>query len=205
MTGPIILDDFNIHYGKSGNKDSDAFFDLLYTTKFQRHVRLPKHIIGNILDLVMTPSSGSIVTSVTVGSIAHRSPRYDVSDGGLPAHQSPRCDISDGGVPVHRSPRCALHTPCTNAESKEKQVSYRKYVAINSTKFRSDVELSHLLTSPCNNIAGPNTLWHTKEVLLSENLGKPSRSGGSQNCRFIAKSTRNCAVLHTQCLTFAAN
>ncbi|KAI0222121.1 Serine/threonine-protein phosphatase with EF-hands pef-1 [Lamellibrachia satsuma] len=79
-TGPIILDDFNIHYGKSGNKDFDDFFDLLYTTKFQRHVRLPKHTIGNILDLVMTPSSGSIVTSVTVGSIAHRSPRYDVSD-----------------------------------------------------------------------------------------------------------------------------
>ena len=108
LTGIIILADFNIHYGKAGNKDSNDFFDLLHATNLQQHVRRPTHTIGNILDLVITPSSGSVVTSATVGSL-----------------------LTD-----HHAVHCLLQAP--KPDRTKKQISYRKYAAINSTKFRSD-------------------------------------------------------------------
>ena len=112
LTGLIILGDFNIHYGKAGNKDSNDFFDLLHATNLQQHVRRPTHTIGNILDFVITPPSGSVVTSVTVGSL-----------------------LTD-----HHAVHCLLQAPMPDRT--KKQISYRKYAAINSTKFRSDFELS---------------------------------------------------------------
>ena len=69
QTGLIIMGDFNIHCGKAGNKDSHDFCDLLHSTNLQQHVRDPTHTIGNILDLVMSPSTGCVVTSVEVGSL----------------------------------------------------------------------------------------------------------------------------------------
>ena len=51
----------------------------------------------------------------------------------------------------HHAVHCTLQTPKQNG--RKKHVSYRKYAAINSTKCRSDVEVLHLITSPCNNIA----------------------------------------------------
>ena len=164
-TGLIILDDVNIHYGKAGNKDSNDFFDLLHALNLQQHVRPPAHTICNIQDLVITPSSGSVVKSVTVGSL-----------------------FTD-----HHAVHCLLQAP--KSDRTKKQVFFRKYTAINSTKFKSDFELSHLVTSPCNNIADlsqqydstlkgllnshaplitrsvtvrPNTPWHSNELSLAK-------------------------------------
>ena len=69
LTGLIILGDFNIHYGNAGNKYSHDFCDLLHSTNLQQHVHDPTQTIGNILDLVISPSSASVVTSVEVGSL----------------------------------------------------------------------------------------------------------------------------------------
>lgn len=55
FTGLIILNNFNIHYGKAGNKDSNNFCDLLHATNLQQHIRDPTHAIGNIL---ISSSSG---------------------------------------------------------------------------------------------------------------------------------------------------
>ena len=88
----------------------------------------------------------------------------------------------------HHAVHCLLQAP--KPDRKKKHVSYRKYAAIDTTKFRS--ELSHLITIPCNDVddlseeydtslkelldrhaplitrpitVRPNTPWHTIELL----------------------------------------
>ena len=138
LTGLIILGDFNIHYGKAGNKDSNDFSDILHAANLRQHVRNPTHTIGNILDLVITPSSGSAVTSVTVGSL--------LTDHHVVTSVTVGFLLTD-----HHAVHCLLQAP--KPDRMKKQISYRKYAAIISTKFISKFELSYLVTSPCNNIA----------------------------------------------------
>ena len=141
LIGLIMLGDFNIHYGKAGNRDSSDFSDLQHATNLQQHVRLLTHTIGNIVDLVMTSSSRSVVTLATVGSLL------------IDQHA------------VH----CLLQAP--KPDRTNKQVSYRKYAAINSTTFRSDFELSHLATRTCSNIADLSQQYdYTLKGLLNSHI-----------------------------------
>ena len=124
------------------------------------------------LALVISPSSGSVVTSVEVGSL-----------------------LTD-----HHAVHCLTQAP--KPDRKKTHVSYRKYAAIDTTKFRS--EQSHLITSPCNDIddlseeydtslkelldrhaplitrpitVRPNTPWHTIELLHAKRKLTQKRSG----------------------------
>ena len=124
-----------------------------------------QHILNNIFKFGhplhwASQSSGSVVTSVVVVSL-----------------------LTD-----HRGVHCLLQAP--KPDRKKKHVSYWKYAATDSTKFRS--ELSHWITSPCQNnadlseedntwlkelldrhgplvtrpiIVRPNTPWHITELL----------------------------------------
>ena len=68
-SGLVILGDFNVHYGSSGDNDACMLADILHSTNFQQHVSSATHCRGNILDLVITPSTNSVITDVSVESL----------------------------------------------------------------------------------------------------------------------------------------
>ena len=91
--------------------------DILHATNLRQHFRI-RHTIGNILDLVITPSSGSVVTSVTV----------------LTDHHVVTSVTVESLLTDHHAVHCLLQAP--KPDRTKKQISYHKYAAINSTKFR---------------------------------------------------------------------
>ena len=137
----------------------------------------------------------------TMASIIIPMPRGDVRHTwAIKCHQATtRLQASIHGLTVgslltdHHAVHCLLQAP--KPDRTKKQICYRKYAGINSTKFRSDFELIHLVTSPCNNIADlsqqydstlkgllnslvplitwsitvrPNTPWYSNELSLAK-------------------------------------
>ena len=69
QTGLIILGDFNVHYGNVDDKNASDFAAILNDTNLQQHVKSATHYRDNILDLVITPVTGSVLTDVSVESL----------------------------------------------------------------------------------------------------------------------------------------
>ena len=53
--------DFNVHLDVSDNADTIAFADLLESLCLTQHVKSPTHVMGHILDLIITRSSDNII------------------------------------------------------------------------------------------------------------------------------------------------
>ena len=62
----VILVDFNVHYGNVDDKNTSDFAAILNDTNLQQHVKSATHYRDNILDSVITPVTGSVVTDVSV-------------------------------------------------------------------------------------------------------------------------------------------
>ena len=60
------MGDFNVHYGHVDDKNASDLAAILNDTNLQQHVKSATHYRDNILDLVITPVTGSISTDVSV-------------------------------------------------------------------------------------------------------------------------------------------
>ena len=56
-----IYGDFNVHLDVSDDADTIAFADLLESLCLTQHVKSPTHVMGHILDLIITRSSDNII------------------------------------------------------------------------------------------------------------------------------------------------
>ena len=68
-TGLTICGDFNVYYGNDDDKDARDLAAILNDSNLQQHVTSPTHCRGNILDLVISPVTGSVLTDVSVESL----------------------------------------------------------------------------------------------------------------------------------------
>ena len=111
----LIVGDFNIHVNIPNDSKATQFLDLLSSLGLDQHVDKPTHISGNTLDLIITRSFDSLVST---------SPSIDYlfSD-----HMTVLCDIT-------------LKKP----PPKTKIVTYRKIKAIDREKLRGELRSSQL-------------------------------------------------------------
>ena len=122
VTGLIILGDFNVHYGNGDDKDARDLAAILNDINLQQLVTSSTHCRGNILDLVISPVTGSVLTDVSVESL-------------LTDHHVIMCKL------VSSKPR-----------SVQKEIFYRKYASIDMKQFTCDLIDSPLVTSPADDI-----------------------------------------------------
>ncbi len=61
----MVVGDFNFHVNKSGDKQACKFLSLCQSFNLKQHVSVTAHRRRNTLDLVMTRSEDSLVSSVT--------------------------------------------------------------------------------------------------------------------------------------------
>ena len=65
-SGIIIVGDFNVRYGDDSDPHARALRDVLSDANLRQNVTDATHNHGNVLDLVITASSSSLVTGVSV-------------------------------------------------------------------------------------------------------------------------------------------
>ena len=65
----IVLGNSNVHYGNDDDKDARDLVAILSDINLQQQVISPTHCRGNILDLVISPVTGSVPTDVSVESL----------------------------------------------------------------------------------------------------------------------------------------
>ena len=135
-SGLVIIGDFNVHYGSSNDNDACMLADILHSTNFQQHVSSATHCRGNILDLVITPSTNSVITDVSVESL-------------MTDHHAITCKM------VYTKPRPLRKT-----------IEYRKYAAINTNVFAHDLNKSTLVTCPASDIDSLFEQYNTGIVSL---------------------------------------
>ena len=122
QTGLIILGDFNVHYGNVDDKNASDLAAILNDTNLQQHVKSATHYRDNILDLVITPVTGSVLTDVSVESL-------------LTDHHIIVCKL------VSNKPRPI-----------RKEIIYRNISAIDKQTFARDLLDSPLVTTPADDI-----------------------------------------------------
>ena len=96
--------------------------DILHSTNFQKHVSSATHCRGNIPDLVITPSTNSVITDVSVESL-----------------------MTD-----HHAITCGM--VCTKLRPLREKRKYRKFAAIDNNLFAHDLNNSTLVTCPASDI-----------------------------------------------------
>ena len=121
-SGLIILGDFNVHYGNDDDKDARDLAAIISDINLHQHVTSPTHCRGNILDLVISPVTGSVLTDVSVESLLTN------------LHVIIRKLFSAKLRPVR------------------KEIFYREYAAIDMKQFQRDLIDSPMVTSPANDI-----------------------------------------------------
>ena len=122
QTGLVILGDFNVHYGNVDDKNASDLAAILNDTNLQQHVTSATHYRDNILDLVITPVTDSIVTDVSVESL-------------LTDHHIIVCKL------VSNKPRPI-----------RKEIIYRNIAAIDKQTFAHDLCDTQLVTTPADDI-----------------------------------------------------
>ena len=122
QTGLLILGDFNVHYGNVDDKNASDLAAILNDTNLQQHVKSATHYRDNILDLVITPVTGSVLTDVSVESL-------------LTDHHIIVCKL------VSNKPRPI-----------RKEIIYRNISAIDKQTFARDLLDSPLVTTPADDI-----------------------------------------------------
>ena len=122
QTGLIILGDFNVHYGNVDDKNASDLAAILNDTNLQQHMKSATHYRDNILDRVITPVTGSVLTDVSVESL-------------LTDHHIIVCKL------VSNKPRPI-----------RKEIIYRNISAIDKQTFARDLLDSPLVTTPADDI-----------------------------------------------------
>ena len=69
QTGLIVFGDFNVHYGNVDDKNASYLAAILNDTNLQQHMKSATHYRDDILDLVISPVTGSVLTDVSVESL----------------------------------------------------------------------------------------------------------------------------------------
>ena len=113
-----ICGDFNIHIDDNTNTDATSFKDLLESMCLFQHVKQPTHLMGHILDLIITRKSDEVVTG------------QPTTDRFISDHCSILCDLQTSSTP----PR-------------SRYVSSRKLKSIDLTSFKNDIAQSALVSS----------------------------------------------------------
>ena len=125
---PICISgDFNVHLDVSDDADTIAFADLLESLCLTQHVKSPTHVMGHILDLIITRSSDNIIK-------------------GTP---SPDCFLSD-----HCSVLCFLNV--TKVLAIVKHINFRKLKSLDLVAFKNDIpgsDLCNIASNDCNEVA----------------------------------------------------
>ena len=115
-SGIIIVGDFNVRYGDNSDPHARALRVVLSDANLRQNVTDAIHNRGNVLDLVITASSSSLVTGVSVDSL--------VTD-----HFAVICDLAT------TKPRLPLKT-----------ITYRRYAAIDNSSFTTDLSECNVIT-----------------------------------------------------------
>ena len=125
---PICISgDFNVHLDVSDDADTIAFADLLESLCLTQHVKSPTHVMGHILDLIISCSSDNIIK-------------------GTP---SPDSFLSD-----HCSVLCCLNVRKVLATVKH--ISFRKLKSLDLVAFKNDIassDLCNIASKDCNEVA----------------------------------------------------
>ena len=125
---PICISgEFNVHLDVSDDADTIAFADLLESLCLTQHVKSPTHVMGHILDLIITRSSDNIIK-------------------GTP---SPDCFLSD-----HCSVLCFLNV--TKVLAIVKHINFRKLKSLDLVAFKNDIpgsDLCNIASNDCNEVA----------------------------------------------------
>lgn len=111
----VVCGDFNTRYGDSTCAEAMNLADLLETHGFVQHVQSATHERGNILDLVITSGTYHVIATTV----------------------EPKTLLTD-----HRVIECGLRQP--KPERMTRRVQYRKYSAIDGSRFTADLAASHL-------------------------------------------------------------
>ena len=122
-----IYGDFNVHLDVSDDADTIAFADLLGSLCLTQHVKSPTHVMGHILDLIISCSSDNIIK-------------------GTP---SPDSFLSD-----HCSVLCCLNVRKVLATVKH--ISFRKLKSLDLVAFKNDIassDLCNIASKDCNEVA----------------------------------------------------
>ena len=194
-TGLVILGDFNVHYGNGDDKDARDLAAILNDINLQQHVTSSTHCRGNILDLVISPVTGSVLTDVSVESL-------------LTDHHVIMCKL------VTAKPRPV-----------RKEIFYRKYASIGMKQFTRDLIDSPLVTSPADNIDSlceqymsqlltiidkhapvirrtinvrPRQPWRNDDLQRMRQQDEPNANGATHDSLFIVKFTRTCVMLSSK-------
>ena len=122
QTGLMILGNFNVHYGNVDDKNASDLAAILNDTNLQQHVKSATHYRDNILDLVITPVTGSVLTDVSVESL-------------LTDHHVIVCKLASN------KPRPI-----------RKEIIYRNISAIDNQTFARDLLELPLVTTPADDI-----------------------------------------------------
>ena len=115
----IITGDFNYHVDKPDSYTSH-FLNLLADFSLTQHINFPTHSFGHTLDLLITRSSSTIISSV------------DSTDPSLSHHHAILFSVS---VPLHNKPKLVTKL-------------VRNFRSINIKNFTSDILSSSLHSSP---------------------------------------------------------
>ena len=125
---PICISgDFNVHLDVSDDADTIAFADLLESLCLTQHVKSPTHVMGHILDLIISCSSDNIIK-------------------GTPSLDS---FLSD-----HCSVLCCLNVRKVLATVKH--ISFRKLKSLDLVAFKNDIassDLCNIASKDCNEVA----------------------------------------------------
>ena len=122
-----IYGDFNVHLDVSDDADTIAFADLLESLCLTQHVKSPTHVMGHILDLIISCSSDNIIK-------------------GTPSLDS---FLSD-----HCSVLCCLNVRKVLATVKH--ISFRKLKSLDLVAFKNDIassDLCNIASNYCNEVA----------------------------------------------------
>ena len=122
--GIIILGDFNVPYGDVNDAHARALRDILSDANLMQNVTDATHTRGNILDLIITSTSSSPITRVSVADL----------------------------VTDHHAIMCHLVT--TKPRPPRKNITYRRYAAIDNITFSNDLRESTLFTRRASDVTG---------------------------------------------------
>ena len=116
----IITGDFNIHVDQPSCPSSSPFLNLIDVFSLTQHITFPTHISGHTLDLLLTRSSSTAITSV---------------------------DSTDPSLSDHRALLFSLSAPSPSNRTRITKL-VRSFRSINLTNFTKDILSSSLFTSP---------------------------------------------------------
>jgi ribosomal protein S8 len=120
----VMVGDFNLHVDDPRNSQAMQFISMLDSFNLKQHILEQTHKHGHILDLVITRKDDDVVSDIMVLSYGEFSP-----------HSA-----------IHMYLKISRPDPC------RKEISFRKFRAIDKDVFRTDILETSLIQSPNVNL-----------------------------------------------------